>query len=744
MRGRSSSILLTVALLLFFGREIAGADQPTLQIRRVAEPPKLEDFLDGAPADRGVEVDGFVQREPDDGKPVTQATKAYVSYDDRNLYVVFVCKDAEPGKIRARMAAREQIFNDDIVAVGFDTFLDRQRSYVFMVNALGIQADAIRTEGRGTDWSFDTLWHSRGQLTADGFVVWMAIPFKSLRFSSADVQTWGIGFQRDIPRNNESAFWPNISRKVEGIVQQFATLNGLERVSPGRNVQIIPYGVFAGVRLFDQATADRDVTGDARIGIDAKVVLRDRMTLDLAANPDFSQVESDEPQVTINQRFEVFFPEKRPFFIENRAFFQTPESLFFSRRIADPQVGARLTGKVGRWAIGGLVMNDRAPGRRVSASDPAFGSRAAAGVVRVQREFGQQSSVGALVTSRDFGSTSNRVASVDARLKLNPNWVFTGQAIASTTTLADGTHLGGPAFLASLNRSGRNFTYSLNYNDRDPEFRSSLGFIPRVDIRQAQQFISYRWRPTKRRLLAFGPNLFTLVNWTRAGALQDWEVRTPMEFSWTGQTGLFVRRIEKSELFAGRYFRQYINDVSFGTAWLKWLEFFVFAAESTRPNFFPAGGVPPYLAHAVDGFAEIVVRPAPHIRVSQTYIYSRRRGRDGDRPAGVSGTPVIFDNHLLRSRLNYQFTRELSLRLIVDYNAVLPNSSLIGLDREKQFSSDILLTYLVNPGTALYVGYTDRYENLALDPGRSVERLGAPSTSTARQFFVKTSYLWRF
>ena len=105
---------------------------------------------------------------------------------------------------------------------------------------------------------------------------------------------------------------------------------------------------------------------------------------------------------------------------------------------------------------------------------------------------------------------------------------------------------------------------------------------------------------------------------------------------------------------------------------------------------------------------------------------------------------MIFDNHLLRSRLNYQFTRELSLRLIVDYNAVLPNSSLIGLDREKQFSSDILLTYLVNPGTALYVGYTDRYENLALDPGRSVERLGAPSTSTARQFFVKTSYLWRF
>lgn len=744
MRWRSSSTVLAAALFLCLGREIAAADQATLQIRRVAEPPELEDFLDGAPADHGVEVDGFVQREPDDGKPVTQPTKAYVSYDDKNLYVVFVCKDTDPAKIRARMAGREQIFSDDTVAVGFDTFQDRQRSYVFLANPLGIQADAILTEGRGTDWKFDTLWHSRGQLTADGYIVWMAIPFKSLRFSNADVQTWGIALERDIPRTNESAFWPNISRKVEGVVQQYATLNGLERVSPGRNVQFIPYGVFAGARVLDTSTADRDTTGDARVGLDAKLVIRDQLTLDLAANPDFSQVESDEPQVTINQRFEVFFPEKRPFFIENSAFFQTPESLFFSRRIADPQLGARLTGKVGRWAVGGLVMDDRAPGQRVSPSDAAFGARAAIGVVRAQREFGQQSSIGALVTTRDFGSTSNRVFSVDTRLKLNPNWVFTGQAIASTTALADGTHLGGPAFVAGLNRSGRNFSYFLNYNDRDPEFRSSLGFIPRVDIRQAQQFMSYRWRPQKRRLLSFGPNLFALVNWTHDGTLQDWEVRTPMEFNWTGQTGLFVRRIEKSELFRGQSFRQHINDVSFGTAWLKWLEFWVFADEATRPNFFPANGAPPYLAHAVDGYVEVVVRPAPHIRVSQTYIYSRLSVRDDDRPAGVSGTPVIFDNHLLRSRLNYQFTRELSLRLIVDYNAVLPNASLVGVDREKQFSTDFLVTYLVNPGTALYVGYTDRYENLARDPGRPVDRLGAPSTSTARQFFVKTSYLWRF
>ena len=192
-----------------------------------------------------------------------------------------------------------------------------------------------------------------------------------------------------IVRKNEVVFWPHITRRVEGFVQQLATLKGLERISPGRNLQLIPYGFFGRSRFLDTTTPGRTVyraQNEWRTGLDAKVILRDALTLDLTLNPDFSQVESDEPQVTVNQRFEVFFPEKRPFFIGNAGFFQTPENLFFSRRIADPDVGVRLTGKLGRWAIGGLATDDRDPGQSFQDSISPISRRARIGVVGVRRE----------------------------------------------------------------------------------------------------------------------------------------------------------------------------------------------------------------------------------------------------------------------------------------------------------------------------------------------------------------------
>ena len=224
---------------------------------------------------------------------------------------------------------------------------------------------------------------------------------------------------------------------------------------------MIPYGTFTGARFLDDTTFDSKA--DGRAGVDAKIIAHDSVAIDLTANPDFSQVESDEPQVTINQRFEVFFPEKRPFFLENAGYFQTPINLFFSRRIGDPQIGARATGKLGGWAVGALAIDDRAPGRAVDAADPRFGDRAVNGVVRVRREIGE-SSFGALITSRDFGPSSNRVASLDSRVKLNSRIFVDGQAIVSDDQSGDGERRDS-AFSASLNRSGRKFSLSTNYQD---------------------------------------------------------------------------------------------------------------------------------------------------------------------------------------------------------------------------------------------------------------------------------------
>ena len=740
----SLRVVFSVITLFFLISEVdaqsQGSQLPSLRIPHTSSAPRIDHYLNGGSRSDEVRVTDFRQRNPGDGIPASGETTAYLSYDDSNLYVIFVCKD-DTDKIRARMNKREAILDDDIVGVFLDTFHDRQRAYLFLVNPLGIQLDGITTEGQGDDYSFDTLWHSQGKMVPDGFVVWIAIPFKSLRFSSAEVQTWGIALTRTIARNNETSFWPYITNRVEGFSQQMASLEGLERLSRGRNIQVVPYGFLAGSRFLDTEAPQIRNDGELRAGVDTKIVLRDSFTLDITVNPDFSQVESDEPQVTVNQRFEVFFPEKRPFFLENAGFFQTSENLFFSRRIADPRFGVRLTGKAGPWAIGGLVIDDQAPGKVVPGDDPSHDDSAAIAVLRLQRELPKQSFVGVLVTSRDFASSSNRVYSFDTRIKLSPTWVFNGQVMQSYTREIDGEHLSGPAFIAEISHEDRNLQYIATYTDRSPDFRSQLGFIPRVDVRQIESFAAYRWRPNKGRVQAYGPNFYVQLNWDRRGRMQDWRVNMPFAIDLKGNTSLFVRHSQFFERLEDQGFRERSNDVIFSTSWLKWLTVFASIFSGVGVNFSPPAGLLPASANSVNGEFGFTLRPVSQFSLEQTYIYSRLGTRD-ERSPSIS----IFNNHIFRSKVNYQFTRQLSLRGIIDYNSVLPNTELVALERDKRLTADALLTYLLNPGTALYVGYTDSHQNLAIERTNppTLRRTSSPTTSTGRQFFVKVSYLLRF
>ncbi len=322
---------------------------PALTIPRLSRAPVLEDFLgmkpQGETALRMAKVTGFVQRNPHDGEKVSEETAAYLGYDQKNLYVVFVCFD-DPKKVRARMSRREDIYDDDNVEIMLDTFHDRRRAYAFQTTPLGVQWDAIWSEATreeiagNFDTSFDTVWDSKGKVTSRGFVVWMAIPFKSLRFPSTKEQQWGIILYRGIVRKNEDSFWPQVSYKVAGRLGQAATLYGLEGISPGRSIDLIPYGIMRGFRALDQRDPYnpyfQNAVAQGQAGMDAKFVIHDHFVLDMTANPDFSQVESEDPQITVNQRFEVYFPEKRPFFLENEDYFRTPLDLFFTRNIQDP------------------------------------------------------------------------------------------------------------------------------------------------------------------------------------------------------------------------------------------------------------------------------------------------------------------------------------------------------------------------------------------------------------------------
>ena len=735
-------VLLSAVVLLT--PEIARADAPTLEIPR-HPPPALESLLNGPAGMKGRLTD-FRQRDPGDGVPVSRKTTAFVSYDDQNLYVVFACED-EPEQIRSHLSRREAISSDDHVVVYLDTFRDGQRAYYFAVNPLGVQLDGIFTEGQDDDDSFDTLWESEGRLTDSGYAVQMRIPFRSLRFPSTSEQSWGIALGRVIQRNNEESYWPYITKRVQGFVPKFARAIGLENISPGRNLQFIPYGMSTNAQYLDTESpsgAGFASQGEIRGGVDSKIVLRDAFALDLALNPDFSQVESDEPQVTINQRFEVFFPERRPFFLENAGFFQTPATLFFSRRVADPQFGVRLTGKAGRWAMGGLAIDDRASGRLGPPGDPLRGTRTIDGVMSVRRELGEQSSIGFLATSRDFGPSSNRVVSADARFKLNPNWVFSGQAMHGTTRPINGQSITGPGALLELAHDGRHFGYVARYTDLGPGFRSQLGFVKRVDIRQIEQEAQYRWRPRDSPVVKYGPTLSTVWNRDRAGRVQDWRIDSRFKIDFIRETKLEIGHEQAFELFEEIGFRRQMTTLTLRTEWLNWLAGSATYTQGTAINFDPAPGLAPSLADAREVDLTLALRPSARLALEQTYIDNRLDARPGlTLPAG-SLSRNAFVNGIARWKLNYQFSRPLSLRWILDYATVLPNVTLVSLEREKRLQGDLLFTYLLNPGTAVYVGYTDRRENLTIDSGQiSTVRRTDSVLNTGRQFFVKLSYLFR-
>src|SRR5258708_29313765 len=214
---------------------------PLSKIPRVHRAPKLQDFLEDHPREAELKVTDFRQNSPGDGTPATEPTTAYLSYDNKNLYVAFVCHD-EAGMVRAHLSKREATDQDDGVGLLLDTYRDFHRAYYFFSNPLGVQIDATYTEGQGYDFSFDTLWDNAGRVTSDGYIVFFSIPFKSLRFSSDPEQTWGVALYRAILRKSEYDYWPYVAQRVEGLTQQYSPVNDLQDVSPGRNIQFIPYG----------------------------------------------------------------------------------------------------------------------------------------------------------------------------------------------------------------------------------------------------------------------------------------------------------------------------------------------------------------------------------------------------------------------------------------------------------------------------------------------------------------------
>ncbi|MET0554297.1 MAG: carbohydrate binding family 9 domain-containing protein [Vicinamibacteria bacterium] len=695
------------------------------RIPLVEQAPAVDCALDDA-AWRGARVlDGFHQVHPGDNLPATHATEVRLALTADALYVAVRAEEA-PGRVRATLAKRDAIEGDDTVALYLDTFQDRRRAYVVMVNPLGIQQDGVFVEGREPDWSVDLDLRSAGCLDARGYTVEIAVPLASLRWQAG---AWGLQVVRQSRHSGEEDSWMPLRRDRVGVdktstrelrarfLAQAGTVTGLEAARHRPSVEWIPV-----------ATASRrDEDGVAGgIGATARFTPSSASALDLAVSPDFAEVEADAPQVTANQRFPLFFAEKRPFFLEGAELFRTPIRAFHSRSLVDPDVAAKATATRGRTSLVALAAADAAPGR-VPEDDPSLaalsGRRAYAGVVRVKRDVGLQSSVGFLGTAWGIADRRSVVGGADGRVALGGSSVLTFQALGTASSLAEGgaaESRRGFGYAADWARSGRRTSLQLSGEGYSPGYRAALGYTQRVDTNRWSALARYNGAPRSGGPLASWSLLDTtlvqfdwrgrmqyaytyprlLLTFPRQGylnlsAYQDYQRVFEEEFGrpFAGPRG------ERSSFYGGftvdggvapsqRLSVSALYDRSWGN-----LDFDL-GAGPRYPRVSPAAladpGAPldPGPGASESVAATLAWQPTEALRLSGTWERSRLTRDDTGR--------VAYDQSLASVRAQYAFTRFASLRARLDYDSL-----------DRGVFAQAVLGWSPRPGTVVYAGYDE-------------------------------------
>ncbi len=716
-------------------------------------------------------VDRFIQNAPVDGAPGTEATEAYLGRTSSALYIVFLCFDKHPKLLRSHLARRENILTDDYVTVNLDSFQNRQRSVEFKVNPYGVQADASYTEANGPDYSYDQVWDSEGKVTPKGWMALIVLPFRSLRFPR-NSDNWGVLLVRNFPRNSEQDYWPRVAANISGQLPQEGTLHmgELGGITGSHNVQLNPYALAQNEHSLQTLDPNnpffstRHLEGTA--GGEVKAVLKDSIVIDATVNPDFSDVESDQPQFTVNQRYPVFFPELRPFFLENASYFATPLTLLYTRNIVRPEFGVRVTGTVGHTNVGLLAIDDREPGQTVQQSDPLYQRRAGFFVGRVSRDLGKASNIGVIYTDEEFGGGFNRVGGADFNWRVNDHWTLLGQSVESATkqSRADSNvfvfppnYSAGPATDVQFQRSGHAFNLNNEYQDVSRGFTTQSGFLQTANIRGDHLHSEYQWYPKHSKLQSFGLETNQDIAFDHANnRVYHYSTFDPF-FLLAGNTVIAPIFGQNSDtigpqngyaLASSRNFTENFGGLVLRGQPNSQFSFRLQALKSGNVNYNPAAGQTPFLLNAETIQALVTINPVRHLTADNTYLLDRdHSARDG---------AFVYENQVLRTKLNYQFTRAFSARVIVEYDSTLANPLQTALTRTKQVQTQALLTWLPHPGTVIYVGYNNDLQNLnhqlcsasavtrRCDPNQPILARGSGFLNDGRQFFVKGSYLIRF
>jgi hypothetical protein len=704
------------ALLLVVSTSAAA--QPSATAVRVSEPPVLDgNVLDDPAWQMASVISGFRQEQPDEGQPASENTEVRIVFTGDTLYVGVVCFDRDPRSIIVSDSRRDAGLDEtDSFRIIFDTYRDRQNGFVFGTNPAAIEYDAQVTNegqgggglsgqqggsGSGFNINWDAAWEVRSVIDARGWQAEFAIPFRTLRFPSGTDQVWGVNFQRNIRRRNERAYWAPIPRQYSLYRLSLAgTLSGIETPTM-RSFRATPYALGNIVDSGERPVSSK-VLGD--VGVDFKYTLTPSLTLDATINTDFAQVEVDDQQVNLD-RFALFFPEKRPFFLENAGFFSVGNpgeiDLFFSRRIglgangeAIPIIGGgRVSGKAGAYNVGVLNMQTDEYRDRVAGNNFT--------VLRVSRDLPNRSSVGGLFVNRQgVGSLAatgdhNRTYALDGKLGIEQHTVLSSfVARTETPGRADDDY----AFNVRSRTNVSRFDLEMGYQEVGDGFNPEVGFLSRRGYRKPDVRLNTRWRPRNvLNLQEVRPHVSFRSFWGHDGFRETgyfhvdnhwqfrnaYEVHTGMNFTLEGVRAPF-------EIFPGIF-------VPPGT----------YDHHEAQLVLMTNQGAPVSLnlQTFVGGFFggdRVTLNPTLRMRLGETFStelsYSRN---DVDLPWGD------FTTNLVRTRVSYSFNPRTFLQGLLQYN-----------DRADLWSMNLRLGWLQAANTGLFVVYTDTHGLHDLFPDR--------------------------
>ena len=688
-----------------------------LRAVRIGTPPKLDGILDDEAWSRApLPLDEWKSYNPMRGEPAAEKTEVWVGYDDEALYFAFRCLDTQPEKIRTTISRRDNAFSDDWVGVSLDSSRAGQLAYHLFVNPSGIQMDALQSGSGGEDFAPDWVWQSAGHVGADGWSAEIRVPLENIRFRSGTDVRMGVLFWRRLSRTGVSTSWPEMTPS-KWVFESNGTV-AFDDLQSQRLLEMIPSATFSGNQVRTDSTAWNRTRARGDLGLSVKYGLTSAVTLDATVNPDFSQVESDAFEVEVNQRFPIFFSEKRPFFMEGLGLFNiagtggdsTMRTAVHTRRIIDPSAGLKLTGAAGRHTFGVLSSADASPdGDRQRVFT----------VMREVMNFGRGRYVGLLVSDTEFGRDHNRVVGGDVAFKKGEHFQGNASFLTSSSRSIESGSARGSGAQAMYDYSTRRFTVAGQAEHYDRGFRMDTAFINRVGLTRGWQYQALNFYPSHPRyrwIKRINPFFWVSGAEDRNQGGTEIFYLPAVRFNFTRAGYLRVDYGVGHETFAGRKFEIGRMMIDGGAQVTRWLN--VGGGTQAGPAIF-YDEESPYQGDRRSASLRVGLQPSARVNSNTSYSFVTFKNR--------ATSENVYRVHVLNLRNTYQFTPRFFVRAVAQFDS-----------SRKRVLADFLASYELSPGTVFHAGYGSLF-------GREMEELTFDRyRATARALFFKASYLARF